>query len=163
MVKLPFGKNKEKEKRDEEYLETQGLTETGRPSSSTPLPQEYLASLGTSYYLLMDEDVHGMLKRNNELKGLLPAYSHLNRTTKITPKQAELLKLDYDFVILIHELNMDEDAYETTLWSTLEGLQIYGANMISDAIEGWRGKLVTEQIKVIRTVLERGQRGLLRR
>ena len=151
---------KKKPDRDEEYAQAAALTEQGRHETT---PQEYLQSLGRSVYMVMDPDVSSIFNDEEKVQfqALLPAFSHLNRTTNIGKKEAELLELDYEYLTLIHKLNMNEDEYETTGWALLESLKIFAKGIISDAFHGWKGRLVTEQIKIIRTELEKKKKRTL--
>ena len=140
-------------------MQDQALTEQSRPSQ---MGDEMIYSLGRSVYMVLDPDVSDILKEegNSQLAALIPAFSHLNRTTNIDKKQAELLTLDYEYLTLIHKLNMNEDEYENVGWAKLESLKIFAMGIISDAFHGWKGKLVTEQIKIIRTELEKKKKGI---
>lgn len=157
MVKI-FGRGKKDEK-DEEFGTDMALTEHSRQS---PMSDEMIYSLGRSVYMIMDPEVTGILNAdgNDQFNALIPAFSHLNRTTNIDKKQAELLTLDYEYLSLIHKLNMNEDEYENVGWAMLESLKIFAHGITSDAFHGWKGKLVTEQIKIIRTELEKKKKGL---
>lgn len=150
---------KKKEDKDEEFMRDQALADTARGGS--PLPEDYVYSLGRSVYMIMDPEVSEMLKDdgNPQLKSLIPAFSHLNRTTAIGEKEARLLLLQYEYIGLIHTLNMDEDEYENKGWALLEALEIFARNIVADARHGWKGRLVTEQIKIIKTEIEKKKKG----
>lgn len=155
---MVFGRKK---KEDTEFQMGIAHAEAARPTPG--LTEDYLRSLGRTAYMLMDSEVSGILNddKNPNFKSLIPAFSHLNRTTNIGNKEAELLMLDYEYINIIHTLNMKEDLYENDGWATLESLKIFARNIIADAYKGWKGKILTEQIKVIRTELEKKKRGII--
>lgn len=157
---------KKKDDKTEEFKRDMTLTEQQR---QTPMTEDYVYSLGRSVYMIMDPEVTAMLNptddngkpKPSQFRSLIPAFSHLNRLSNIDKQQKELLTLDYEFLILIHKLNMNEDQYESVGWAELESLKIFAQNMVSDSFHGWKGKLVTEQIKIIRAELEKKKKGLL--
>jgi len=152
-------RGKKEEEQDEQFgKEMAGIEHGHQP----PMSDEMIYSLGRSVYMVMDPEVTAILNAdgNKQFNALLPAFSHLNRTTNIDKKQAELLGLNYEYLSLIHKLNMKEDEYENVGWALLESLKIFASGIISDAFHGWKGKLVTEQIKIIRTELEKKKKGI---
>lgn len=153
-----FGRGKKQEEKDEQFSGDMALTEASRQPQ---MSDEMIYSLGRSVYMVMDPEVTGILNAEgkDQFNALVPAFSHLNRTTNIDKKQAELLTLNYEYLSLIHKLNMKEDDYENVGWALLESLKIFAGGIISDAFHGWKGKLVTEQIKIIRTELEKKKKG----
>lgn len=154
MVKI-FGRGKKKEEEEEQYKREMALADQSR--QSMPMTEDYIASLGRSVYMVMDPEVTALLNnpRKSYLKTLIPAFSHLNRVSRIGKTEAEILELDYEFLMLIHKINMSEDEYESKGWAELEALKIYARHIIHDSFGGWKGNLVTEQIKTIRTELEK--------
>lgn len=156
---MVFGRGKKRQDEDEEFGKGMaGIEQSNQPQMS----DEMISSLGRSVYMVMDPEVTAILndKDKPQFQALLPAFSHLNRTTRIGKKQAELLTLNYEYLSLIHKLNMPEDDYENVGWALLESLKIFASGIISDAFEGFKAKVVTEQIKIIRTELERKKKGL---
>jgi len=161
---MVFGRNK-KEDKDEEFQRDLALTEQSRQPTT---PEDYLYSLGRSVYMIMDPEVGAILNpvdgngnpKPSVFRSLIPAFSHLNRTTKIGNKEAELLMLDYEYLSLIHKLNMEEDQYENEGWALLESLKIFARGIINDAREGFKARIATEQIKIIRTETEKKKRRL---
>jgi len=155
---MVFGRGKKDEK-DEQFGADMALTEHGHQPQ---MSDEMIYSLGRSVYMVMDPEVTAILndKDKPQFQALLPAFSHLNRTTRIGKKQAELLTLNYEYLSLIHKLNMPEDEYENVGWALLESLKIFASGIISDAYEGFKAKVVTEQIKIIRTELDKKKKGI---
>jgi len=149
-----FG-SKEKEK-DEQYME-----DAAHIAQQRVMTEDYVNSLGRTYFMLEDENVTSMLQKDPQLRTLLPAFSRVNRTTKIGKRDAKLLMIDYNILTLLHEINMDEDTFEAGGWAKLEALKIFAHALICDQFEGWKGRLVTETISIIKTEIERKKKGLL--
>lgn len=159
-----------KKDEDEEYMQNLALTEQGRQT----LPEDQLASLGRSVYMIMDPEVTAILNpvdakgriiddpKLSQFRSLIPAFSHLNRTTNIDKRDATLLMLDYEYLDIIHTLNMKEDNYENEGWALLESLKIFARNIVADSFHGWKGRIMTEQIKIIKTEIEKKKKGILR-
>lgn len=159
---LGFGKDKKKQKEAAiEYSREQGLADSYRGSGGLPLTEDYIASLGRSVYMVMDPEVTALInpvdKKGNPietpLRSLLPAFSHLNRVSRIGKREAEILALRYRILLLMHKIDMTEDEYENEGGALLDSLEIFATHMIHDSFDGWKGNLVTEQIKTIRTEL----------
>ena len=151
------GKSKEKKEAEEEYRKVMALTEQGKPQGA--MTEDYIASLGSRVYLIMDPTVTEFLNPldadgkplPSSYREMYPAFSHLNRLSHIGKLQAEILELDYEYLMLIRKMNMDEDEYDSKGWLEIESLKIHATHIISDAFDGWKGKLFTEQSKTIRT------------
>jgi len=154
---------KPKQDKDQELLRDVANVTVGQPEA--PLTKEYVESLGRSVFMIMDPEVITMLVNDRQLKNLLPAFSHLNRVTNIGKgregaREAELLFLKYKILLIRHKLAMTEDQYEKMGWETLESLEIFARSIISDAREGWKGRLVTEQLKKVTVELEKVKKRL---
>jgi len=149
------GNKKEKEMRTEEALVNMALADVSKAEN---VPQEVIQSIGQSAYMIMDPDVTDLLRDDEQLKHLQPAFSHVNRTTNIGKREIELQELQYDYIMLVHKVSMNEDNYESSGWAKLIALRIFADGILSDANHGWKGKLVTDQIKTLRTILERRQK-----
>jgi len=154
---LGRGRKKRKDQDEEEFKKEVALTELGgeMPPQSVGLTQDYIYSLGRSVYMIMDPEVNLVLNKKPYLKTLIPAFSHLNRISRIGKQEADLLELDYEFLMLIHKLNMNEDEYENKGWAELESLKLFARHMIHDSFGGWKGNLLTEQVKIIKAELEK--------
>lgn len=150
---LGIGNNKKKEEEEKHFKAEMALAEQQR--QGMPLTEDYIASLGRSVYMVMDPEVTKILNENDQLKSLIPAFSHLNRVSRIGKGEAELLEFDYEYMFLLHTLTMNEDEYETKEAERIEALKLHSRFIIHDSFGGWKGNLVTEQIKTIRTELEK--------
>lgn len=159
---LGLGRGKKKKKEEEmDFRKEQSLAEQYRGGGGMPLTEDYIASLGRSVYMVMDPEVTAILNPIDEkgkpipspFRSLVPAFSHLNRVSRIGKNEAEILQLRYRKLMLLHKINMTEDEYESEGGALLESLEIFATHMIHDSFDGWKGNLVTEQIKTIRTEL----------
>jgi hypothetical protein len=159
MVKL-FGKGKEEEHVDDEFQRELAAGEQ-HPPPGQMLTEDYVNSLGRSVYMVMDPDVMKILNDDDQLKTLIPAASHLNRLTKKDRGAMQLDMLDYEFLLMIHKLNMKEDEYETSGWAKLQAFIPFFRNLVYDSVDGFKAKVVTEQIKVIKAELEKKRKKVL--
>lgn len=149
---MPFGWGKKKEDVDGNFVREAALGSLQGPTTSL---EEYQNSLGRTVYMIMDSDVTaflaGKINDKGEAEGpladMLPAFSHMNRLTKITKHEAELLKLQYDYLVMRKRMSIPEHMYDSQLGGALEALRIYAANMVNDNIDGFKAKIATEQIK----------------
>lgn len=157
-MKNPFKKDKKPDP-DDEYQRAASLSEISRENQSEQQRADFLYSLGRSIYMIQDPILVNVLLEDDEFKAMYAAFSQLNRTTNIGNLDRELLLLDYEALLLINKLNMDEDKYENLGWAKMEALKIFARYMVSDSFHGWKGRLVTEQIKIIRTELEKKKKG----
>jgi len=148
-----FRRGKKEPDEDEQLARDIIVSEESQPAVMT---EEYINSLGRSVFMIMDPDVTRLL--DDEEK---PAFSHLNRVTNIGQKEADLQMLDYEFLSLVDKMNSNEDEYEDKGWKKSLSKRIFARSIINDAFNGWKGKIVTEQIKVIRTQIEKKKKGLL--
>jgi len=153
-----LGKDEAKEKREALGMEVVRM-DVGKPEQG-PLPQELINQLGKEYYLLVDDLTLKQLDEDEQLKHLIPAVSHLNRTTKIRRRDAEIQMLEMECLFDIHTMQMEEDKFDHKGWAKLQALQIFGKDTIHDKIEGHRGKLISDQIRIIeaRVVAEKKKR-----
>ena len=119
-------------------------------------PEEQAMILGQVYYLIKDEDVLNMIKQDKHLCKLLPAFSHLLRTSFIDNKTAHLMKLRLKRAFDLLLLEMDEDEIDLEGLAKIDALLNYAYAAIEDAKGGWRGKLVTERVKIFK--IERGEK-----
>lgn len=153
MVKL-FGRGNEEKKEDEEFQRELAAGEQ-HPPPGQMFPDDYVNSLGRSIYMAMDPDVRQLLSKYPELDDYVISTSHLNRLTKKDRKAIELDILDYDYQILLHKILTSEDEYESKQWSILQALRQFQRTGCYDSLDGFKAKVVTEQIKVIKAELEK--------
>jgi hypothetical protein len=159
MVKL-FGRGKEQEKADEEFAKELAAGEQ-HPPPGQMLPEDYVNSLGRSVYMVMDPDVMQIIDSDPQLKSFRIAISHLNRLTKKDKTSMQLDTLDADYLVLINKINSNEDDYENRLWAIYEALRMFMRNANCDNIDGFKARIVTEQIKIVKAEIEKKKRGVL--
>jgi hypothetical protein len=147
-------KKNEMERMRQEVLSTLAEAES-HPAANVQSDQELQRDLAQSYYLQVDDMTQKQIFDDPELRYLQPAFSHLNRTSRIPDKRlAEMARLDNEYILLLHEFGLMEASVDLHGWSKLEALRIYGQALVNDQLEGYRGKLVTEKIKEVRVRLE---------
>lgn len=110
-------------------------------------PEEFFQTQYTIYSLLKDEIVQQQLLDDPDAKVLIPALSHLVRTTNIeNPTAVQYLLLTWEIacrlVFLVYKPPNLINRAKFEAWN------IFGRGVIHDAEHGWRGKLVTERIKI---------------
>jgi hypothetical protein len=113
-------------------------------------PEEAALVLGQSSYLLLDDGVFRSFKAFPEYILLLPALSHLNRTSNLSFTEAEVLKRRIKLIadiILFTKNEADIDLKEVAF---IKSLLVYASCVMQDAVGGWRGKLLTERISTYR-------------
>jgi hypothetical protein len=159
MVKL-FGRGKEQEKADEDFQKELAAGEQ-HPPPGTMLPEDYVNSLGRSVYMVMDPDVMRIIDETPQLKSFRIATSHLNRLTRKDKNAMMLDTLDADYLVLINKINSNEDVYENSLWGIYEALRMFMRNANCDNIDGFKARIVTEQIKIVKAELERPKKKVL--
>jgi hypothetical protein len=110
---------------------------------------DYINATGKMGYLLYDEQVTGLLFDNKALQPLIPVLSLVNSTTKLSPHQADLKRIRMDNFFTMMKLTMDPKTYEANGMEMLDGLRMFGHDRVSDAEEGWKGHITTEQTRRI--------------
>jgi hypothetical protein len=108
-------------------------------------PDEQAQVLGHAYYLLKDEQTMALLLGDPQLTILLPALSHLVRTSRKDKHGIELAKLHWRRALRIQLLVKQRPALVNV--ARYDSWLIFGYTALDDTLEGWRGKLITERIK----------------
>lgn len=111
-------------------------------------------------YMILDLNLINQMLKDPDLKPLYPAFSFVNRTSKVGDREREILWLDYDYLFLLRKLSITKESYDFDKWIALEALRLSVPYFLSDA-QGWKGRLLTEQIKIIRAQVEKKKRGWL--
>lgn len=123
------------------------LAEIMRGESMQQVTQEdYYQYMGQIYYLVKDEETQQLLRNDPQMIPLMPALSHLVRTSNFTDKKiiaAMMLRWRRACRIQLMVMNSPKLASQAKFDAWVN----YGYAAIQDAIEGWRGRLVTERIK----------------
>lgn len=123
--------------------------------SKTPHTEDFLHALGQSALMIIDPEVLTQLLSDARYKGLIPAFSHLNRISNIGKLEAKLLEYDYEALIITSKMEMDEDKYNARDWKFLQSLGMHARFIIHDSFNGHKAKMISEQIRVIRTELSK--------
>lgn len=154
-----FGRGKEEEKRAEEYNEQMALTEQTRQGA---MPEEQMNALGQLYYMMKDDQVTYILWENKQLRNLIPAFSPLNQMSNISEKEARIRRLKYKLLLLKQKGYMNTKKYAEGGATLISSLDLLSRTYTTDAVHGWKGKILTEQTKIIRTeVVKRKKKGML--
>jgi hypothetical protein len=154
-MKFPFFWNRNSEKlefkRSLVVAEAQADAQRGSDPS-----MEYLTMIGKFGYLVGDERIPEFISENPAFNALIPALSPVNRTTKhICKKDAHIAWLDFQILYTMLEMSMHPDVYESGGMEVLQGFEIFSNTQISDAYEGWKGNILTQQVKVTRFETEK--------
>jgi len=143
MVKW-FGRGDKDEKEFEKSLVASHVA--GRAQGRAMDPQRALRreSLGRAFFLQEDESVDYILR--NYCPELIPAFSRLNATSKIDKERdRRTLELLYEILLLRRKMEIPDD--EIAQHGLIDGLGIYAKYRILDAMGGYRGRLITEEIE----------------
>lgn len=162
MVKL-FGRGKDKNR--EAFVQQVTATQVAARGQARAIQSQtqQLNSLGKAYYLQQDENVQDLLVKYCPQLG--PAFSRLNATSQIKKqKDRQLMQWLFKDLLLHMEMEIHEDSAEADAMarSLVKSLRINAEFRILDAWEGYRGKLVVEEVeKTTVTVEEPKKKGFL--
>jgi len=134
---------------DQVVSQAMGQEEAGGPSE-----EEYV--LSQIHYLLKDDEVLKMIaEKKPEYMPALLTLSHLNRTSNIDRQTARLIMAR--FKRQLDEILMTKKEKDITMgeMAFIDGLLNFAECAIADAVQGHRGRLVTEIRRIFR--VERGQ------
>lgn len=119
--------------------------------------EDYYQYMGQIYYLVKDEESQAILREDPNMRVLLPALSHLIRTSNFTDKLViKEMKLRWRRACRIQLMVMNSpnlvSQAKFDVWVN------FGYAAIEDARDGWRGRLVTERIKTYKVESSAPQR-----
>ena len=143
-----WGKGKEERERQREFTQNVELARAGgKAQARAMLPnRQQINSLGSAYFLQDDENFLGLIFQF--FPQLYGFFSRLNSTGQIrSERERERFELLLEDAILHEEMHLKKDEAFFFKKQLLKGSYYYGINRISDAWEGYRGKLVTEEIE----------------
>jgi len=149
MVKI-FGRGKEEKERQAQFsrdITSAHIQGRSRARAMNITDQQQLNSLGRGYFLQQDENVLNLILTC--FPSIMPIFSRLNATSRLIDKR-ERRKLALDIENVLHEerMELDEDDENYSLkMGLLNSFDIYATYRLADAWEGYRGKLVTEEIE----------------
>lgn len=136
------------------------IAASGEMQSSTM--EDYYQYMGQIYYLVKDEEVMEQIRSDPALKVLLPALSHLLRTSHFSDKIViKEMKLRWRRACRIQLMVMNSPKLINQ--AKFDAWVNYGYAAIEDAVDGWRGKLVTERIKTYKIEGTPQKKGVLSR
>jgi len=108
--------------------------------------EDYYQYMGQIYYLVKDEETQALLRDDTDLREIMPALSHLLRTSNFTDKAViKEMKLRWRRACRIQL--MVKKSPSLVSQAKFDAWVNFGYAAIEDAVEGWRGRLVTERIK----------------
>ena len=140
---------KKKDTTTRDFKRTQVLTEQQQPEQSAS--EQYQIMTAKMGFMVTDELVIKLIWDEPHFHPLIPVFSIVNASGRITKKVADIMKLRLENIIARLKLTMKQDLVDRGGLDTLEGLRIYGYYRINEIIDGWKGHLITEQVKVIET------------
>ncbi len=135
-----------------EFKRTYALTEAAADAQRGGDPaNDYLTMLGKFGYLVGDDRIPEFISNNPAYNALIPALSPVNRTTKhISKRDAHIAWMDFQILYTMLELTMRPEDYEAGGMEILQGFEVLSNTQISDGFEGWKGNILTQQVKVSR-------------
>lgn len=152
-MKFPFFWNRTDQSK-QEFRRSKILNEqiSDASQNKTDPAVEYAEQLGRSGLFVTDDRVMEFLEKHSAFNALIPAFSPVNRTTKHIGKQdAKIAWLDNQILFTMLEMAMSPEDYEDGAMEILQGFEIFGNTQISDGYEGWKGRTLTQQVKIIRS------------
>jgi len=140
--------------KDEEFMENVSYAQEQQPQGPTS-PQEYIDLIGQRYFMIKDDKEEKIFTRNRQLENLGPAFTSLNQLTNIDEKEAKIRRYKYKVLLLKLKGYTKVKDYASGASILISSLDIRSRNIISDAIRGWKGRILTEDSKTTRIELEK--------
>lgn len=140
---------------DEEHAKEMTRIEEGKPREDG-IDINWM--LRRALDMLYDSEFATDLRDDPQTKQMYAAFSHLNRLGYITRKERDILELEYTRMILVHKITMNEDEYERKNWIKNTALGIHKTFLLSDSVDGWKGRLMVERRTIIRTEVAKEQK-----
>ncbi len=153
-MKLPFFWSRDNETL--EFKKTVALTEEAKENTQAEDPIEAIKKAERERLMLGDERVSNWLDQHASFHAFIPALAPVNRTTKhISKVDAQVAWLDFQILCTLEEMCMSPDVYEAGGLEMLQGLEMMHSTQVSDGWEGWKGRILTEERKVVRAELKK--------
>lgn len=125
-------------------------------------PTEEQMMLGQIYYFIKDDVIEEVMVKDERLKPLMAAVSHLVRTSRLDDeRKVREMKLRWKRALRLQLLilNKEENMSDLALFDAMVN---YGYSAIEDQHEGWRGKLAAERVKTYKIEgAEKKKKGVL--
>jgi hypothetical protein len=131
-----------------EFSAAAAQQDLANPNASGPA-QEYVDTVGKIGYLLNSPTMEQFFMTNKYMQVFIPAFQSVNRTTKLSNHEAEIMWLDFQIAFTMAKLTMPPDVYEQGAMAMFQSLEILAGTQITDGKEGWKGHLITEQVRRI--------------
>lgn len=148
-------------KRDDKAFEFSAgaaQTDLANPNQSSP-EQQYVDTVGRLGYLLDSPTMQEFFVNNEELRPLIPLFQSVIRTTKISRREGEIMWLGYKIASLKLKADLAATHPQKDYSSIFMALEVLFESIISDAIDGWKGHLATEQVRRLDVVLNKKESG----
>ena len=133
-------------------------TDLANPSNSSQ-SQEYVDTIGKIGYLLDSTEMQQFFANNPEFGPLIPAFQIVIRTTKINSHEAQMMWLRYKVLTLKLKADLASKFPQKDYSAIFMALDILFESIISDAKDGWKGHLTTEQVRRLDVVLNKKDHG----
>ncbi|MEM4534965.1 MAG: hypothetical protein QW764_02855 [Desulfurococcaceae archaeon] len=138
---------------EDSIIEQQLQSVLSQIDERTPVPTEETIVLGRLQYMLEDPHIYDLIdKEYPDYKPLKLILSGLSRTTKLDPTEANIIKYRAYTAIDLIQFTKPRDKLSLKELAFVECLKAHVITAVADAINGWRGTLVTEQSKTLRVV-----------
>lgn len=138
---------------EDQILQNVLATETSLPTTQ----EDWIQYLGQIYFLVKDPETFLLLYEDPDMKPLMPTLSHLLRTSYLDKKTITIMKLRWRRAVRLQLLCLKEPSLVNQ--AKYDSWLNFGFAAIEDAREGWRGRLVTERIKVHKVETSAKKRG----
>ena len=136
-----------------EFAATTAQTEMANPQSQQA-EQDYGAIVARVSYLLETPEMDQFLVSHKEMQDFIPAFQKVIRTTNISPREAEIMWLNYKIMFLTKKQTIPRTDYEQVI-SLFQAFEILADSIISDAKNGWKGHLSTESVRRVEVALNK--------
>jgi hypothetical protein len=140
-----------------EFSAAAAQTDISNPNNPSP-EQDYVAMLGKIGYLLNSPTMEKFFMEHPHLRMFVPAFQSVNRTTKLSANEAEIMYYDFQILFTMAKLTMPPDVYEQGAMGIFQGLEVLASTQITDGKDGWKGHLITEQVRRLEVNLNKKKR-----
>ena len=135
-----------------EFSAAAAQQELANPSSNA---QEYVDTIGKLGYLFETTAMQDFFMNNRNMRVFIPAFQTVNRTTNINEHEAQIMWLDFQTLFTMVKLTMPPDDYEQGAMAMFQSLEILASTIITDAKNGWKGHLATENVRRLDVALNK--------
>ena len=140
-----------------EFSAAAATQDLANPNNSSP-QQEYIDTVGKIGYLLNSPTMEQFFMTNKYMQVFIPAFQSVNSTTKLSSHEAEIAWLDFQIAFTMAKLTMPPNIYEQGAMGMFQSLEILASTQIADGRDGWKGHLITEQVRRLDVQLNKKDR-----